>query len=209
MDELLFTRPYLESLSTDELVKIADRYAIDIPPDLERLFIIEELLDAGFSGDETEDEEKFSGTADISEPAPLPKQYNITYLEYIIRDPLWVFVFWEIKSHDKEIYETSPDFGGYFLRVYCLESGEHIFTVPVGVDDTAWYLGFPPDSGRCRVELCVQQGGGELMLAVSRSFILPALLKPSDLHAPETLARLSGAEDFPVIRNADRLSRIK
>jgi hypothetical protein len=209
MDEFLFTRPYLESLSTDELVKLADCYAIDIPPDLERLFIIEELLDAGFFGDETEDEKKFSGTADIREPAPLPKQYNITYLEYIIRDPLWVFVFWEIKSHDKEIYENLPDFGGYFLKVYSLESGEHIFAVPVGVDDTAWYLGFPPDSGRCRVELCVQQGGGETRLAVSRPFTLPVLLKPSDPRAPESLARLSGAEDFPVIRNGDRLSRIK
>ncbi|MDR1419229.1 MAG: DUF4912 domain-containing protein [Treponema sp.] len=207
MDDIRLTRPCLERLSTDELVKLADHYAIYIPPDLERIFVIEELLEADFPGDGQRDGERFGGQADIREPVPLPKQYNITYLEYLVRDPLWIFVFWEIKSHDRDLYEKSPDFEGYFLKVRNLERGEHIFTVAVGMNDTAWYLGFPPDSGRCRVELCVLRGDGETTLAFSRPFTLPGLLEPLPSGVPETLARLSGAGDFPVIRNADRLSR--
>ncbi|MDR1106033.1 MAG: DUF4912 domain-containing protein [Treponema sp.] len=206
MDDIRLTRPCLERLSTDELVKLADYYAIDIPPDLERIFIIEELLEADFTGDEPGDGERFGGEADIREPVPLPKQYNITYLEHLVRDPLWVFVFWEIKGADRELYEKSPDFEGYVLKVRNLEGGGHIFTVAVGLNDAAWYLGFPPDSGRCRVELCALRGEEETTLAFSRPFTLPRLLEPLSTGAPETLARLSGAGDFPVIRNADRLS---
>jgi hypothetical protein len=225
MDELRLTRDGLNSLSTSELVKLADTYDIDIPPGLERVFIIEELLDTVQEDNELEEGENspVSG-ADFPETAELPKQYNISFLEVMVRDPLWVFVFWEIKSHDKEIHEKAPDFGGYFLRVIPLEWNqtarkENPFTVPVGMDDNAWYLGFPPAEGRYQVELCVLRGDEEIVLVVSRPFMLPRLLNrpkimagtdspdniPDVYHNP--LARLSGAEDFPVIRNADRLSR--
>ena len=38
------TIPYLESLSTGELIDLAVKNGLDIPPGLERVFIIEELL---------------------------------------------------------------------------------------------------------------------------------------------------------------------
>jgi hypothetical protein len=158
---------------------------------------------------------------DFLEAAALPKQYNITFLEVLIRDPLWAFVFWEIKNHDKELYEQAPDFGGYYLRVIPLNGGiegpkEDSFTVSVGINDTAWYLGFPPAEGRYRVDLCVLRGSDEIVLAVSRPFMLPRLLNMPLKSGGQSLgqvylnplAGLSGAEEFPVIRNADRLSRI-
>jgi hypothetical protein len=225
MDEVRLTRDGLNSLSTSELVKLADAYGIEIPPGLERVFIIEELLDMVQEDTEREEGEicPVAG-AEFPETAELPKQYNITFLEVMIRDPLWVFVFWEIKSHDKEFHEKAPDFGGYCLRVIPLEWNrtdrkENPFTVSVGMDDNAWYLGFPPAEGRYRVELCVIRGNEEIVLVVSRPFMMPRLLSrpksgagpdasgdmPDVYHNP--LAQLSGAEDFPVIRNADRLSR--
>jgi len=39
------SRTWLESLSTAELIKLADSFGIDIPHGLERIFIIEELLE--------------------------------------------------------------------------------------------------------------------------------------------------------------------
>jgi hypothetical protein len=225
MDDSPLTRTYLDSLSTNELVKLADTYGVDIPPGLERIFIIEELLDMAL-GDEYEPEEAgpVPAAADFLEAAALPKQYNITFLEVIIRDPLWAFVFWEIKNHDRELFEKAPDFGGYCLKVIPLEGGtgnsrEDSFVVSVGVDDTAWYLGFPPAEGRYRVELCVLRGTEEVVLTSSRSFTLPRLLN-APLKSEEQnmgdlrevylnpLSRLSGAGEFPVIRSADRLSRV-
>ncbi|GHV90731.1 DUF4912 domain-containing protein [Spirochaetia bacterium] len=226
------TRPYLESLTTSELVRIADRFGIDIPPCLERIFIIEELLEI----DSGEEEERGEGEADILESAdfldavPLPKQYNITFIEVMIRDPLWAFLFWEIKGADKELFEKMPDFGGYCLRVNPVDKGgkvqkENSFTVPVGNDDSAWYLGFSPENfaenaalfagTRYQVELCALQGLEAVVLAVSRPFTMPRLhlaaargtIPVASVSSP--LIRLSGVEDFRVIRNADRLSRAK
>ena len=240
MEESHLTRPYLESLSTDELVKLADSFGIDIPPGLERIFIIEELLDFVF-GDDFAPEDDLGDRPDFVETTVLPKQYNISYIEVMIRDPLWAFVFWEAKLQDKDLHEKAPDFEGYCLQVTALQSGgaptaqaarEHSFTVPVGVNDTAWYLGFPPAEGRYQVKLCARRETVEQVLAVSRPFKMPRLREPPGRFTPgagpdealrrETgvpqnipdiyqnpLACLSGIRDFALIRSVDRQSRAK
>jgi hypothetical protein len=224
-------RSYLESLTTRELIRMADREGIDIPPDLERVFIIQELLEN--DGLESPPEPKEQGRLS---PVPLPKQYNITYLEVLLRDPLWVFAFWEIKKYDKEFFENSGDFEGYCLRVSSAglalfpgdkTSGEKasrletVFTVSVGVDDTAWYLGFPPQGGEFYVELCVRLknsrepgrngNGTDILLkslAVSRPFSMPRLFNPPENEEAlkNPLIRLSGAEYFSILRNTERFS---
>ncbi|GHT58258.1 DUF4912 domain-containing protein [Spirochaetia bacterium] len=230
MDEKQLKRSYLESLTTHELVRIADSFGIDIPPSLERVFIIGELLDAA-SGEDAESEEMEVvplEAVDFHDSVPLPKQYNITFIELLIRDPLWVFLFWEVKGSDREFFEKEEDFGGYCLRVSPVGSGgavqrKNSFIVPVGNDDTAWYLGFPPGGSaekaavntaahaetRYQVELCAVQGSGPEVLAVSPLFTMPRLQPPKSGEAGplNPLIRLSGAEDFRVIRNADRQPR--
>jgi hypothetical protein len=224
------TRSYLESLTTRELIRMADREGIDIPPGLERVFIIQELLENDVREKVPEPEER----SKLS-PVPLPKQYNITYLEVLLRDPLWVFAFWEIKNHDREIFENSGDFEGYCLRVSSTEyvyssddktaaermpSMETVFTVSVGVEDTAWYLGFPPQGGEFSVELCARlrnpresgRNGSYFSLkplAVSRPFSMPRLFNPPENEETlkNPLIRLSGADYFSVLRNTDRFSR--
>jgi hypothetical protein len=227
MKETRLTRPWLESLCTDELVKLADSLGVDIPFGLERIFIIEELLDLAL-GDDYISEENLDSHLDFLEAAALPKQYNISYIEVMIRDPLWAFVFWEIKGHDREIYEKAPDFEGYFLRVIplrCMDASplevarEDSFTVTVSPEDTAWYLGFPPAEGCYRVELCARRDEAETVITVSRPFKLPRLIElpsrktavPGEVQAVyrNSLACLSGAREFSVIRSADRQSRAK
>jgi hypothetical protein len=235
MEDSRLTRPYLESLSTDELVKLADSFGIDIPFDLERIFIIEELLHIAH-GDEVVPEDDLGDRPDFTETTGLPRQYNISYIEVMIRDPLWAIIFWEVKVHDRDIYEKAPGFAGYCLRVIPLKTGagttdppgndfvldrDKSFTVPVVVTDTAWYLGFPPAEGRYVVQLCALREGVETVLIVSRPFQMPRLLEPparciqqdppkdSPAVYQDPLARLSGVGDFAVIRNADRLSRSK
>lgn len=213
------TRPWLESLSTAELIKVADSFGIDIPSGLERVFIIEELLETTLrGGDDAED--VLETRADFAETAALPKQYNISYIEIMIRDPFWAFVFWEIKEHDRQIHENAPDFEGYCLRVIPVnegEAGEDSFTVLVDVDDTARYLGFQqePQTSSNRsyiVKLCAIRGALEVPLVSSRVFSLPRLNDTPDLnnemHQHPCIC-LSGARDFSVIKNADRRFRDK
>ena len=45
MDKKILTRSYLETLSSSDLVSLADDYGIDIPDNLSRRFIIGELLE--------------------------------------------------------------------------------------------------------------------------------------------------------------------
>jgi hypothetical protein len=215
------SRILLESLSNDELIKLADSYGIDIPYGLERIFIIEELLEySSTSGEEVNDGLNIDSS--IPETVVLPKQYNISYIEIIIRDPLWVFAFWEIKGHDRELHENANDFKGYCLRVIPLNEDEkepksavNSFTIPVGINDSARYFGFVEHSskaqGRYIMKLGVVRGDSELHIASSKPFCLPRLIENDDIKIMDEnpLVNLSGIQDLTITKSTDRQSRIK
>jgi len=275
------TRTYLESMTTGDLIRMADNLGMDIPPELDRIFIIEELLEMASPDDVIDDisdlqniaaEDQKVKTEDslqadqnivdlgLAESVPLPKHYNITYIEVMIRDPLWAFVFWEIKDQDKDHYERMQEFEGYYLKVSpcaALKSGkpeatsgqaaeaDGVFKVQVTPADTAWYLGLnsavdsKPDTAgsmlcgsrpgddanthqtqnqydetQYKVELCVSLKGVETVVAVSSPFKLPCLHELSFGAAARCadenpLVRLSGYGDFKILRNNERLFRIK
>jgi hypothetical protein len=224
MDCLPLARPYLDSLTTQELARMADDRGIDIPAGLERIFIIEELLDYERAEKaERETEESLTEFPDCLETAPIPRQYNITFIDVMVRDPLWAFVFWEVKEHDRESFEKNPDFSGYFLRVSPEgrgnSPGDLSFTVQIDGGDAGRYLGFseyPPEGFRdeaFQVELCAGLGGAWEVLAVSRSFRLPRLQKltvsEQENALPPSLPVLSGLNEFPILRSADRMSRLR
>jgi len=226
LDEL--TIPYLESLSTGELIELADRRGLDIPPDLERVFIIEELffLDHDDDAHHHDIDHHNDHNEKFREFTALPRQYPLSCIEVHIRDPLWAFVFWEIKAGDRERYETTEDFEGYCLRVTPLKEGSQespmtdesgSFMVTVDKNDNARYLGFSPDNGRYfKVELGVMNCGKMEVLAESRPFTLPHLITPKPgFPAAELiqsvyrnpLAALSGVNCFSLVRSEDRLLR--
>ncbi|MDR1837850.1 MAG: DUF4912 domain-containing protein [Treponema sp.] len=211
------SRAQLESLSTGELIRLAESSGIDILQGLERIFIIEELLEYSHTNvQEIKDDLK---NDPCSETADLPKQYNISYVDVIIRDPLWVYVFWEIKGSDRAIHENADDFKGYCLRIVPLneeeteqKSGEYSFTVPVNAEDCARYFGFTEHShGRYKIKLGVIRGDSEVHIASSASFCLPAMIDNENIHSMKEnpLIRLSGVQDLSIIKNTDRHSRIK
>ncbi|GHU46702.1 DUF4912 domain-containing protein [Spirochaetia bacterium] len=223
MELAWITKSYLESKSSEELLRLADDLGIGIPHDLERLFIIEELLDYSAAGNVVDKEAPPAAPKEdsILEPVPLPAQYNITFIEAIPRDPLWTFVYWEIKAADKEYYEKLHTFAGYFLLIEPFEphTPQDTFSISVGTEDKAWYLSFPPEKGKYHIKLCAHLGEVKVVLAVSSSFSLPML--PLDPHSSNfqvndenrmiyqnPLAILSGVEDFHILRNEDRLSRV-
>jgi hypothetical protein len=219
----------LESLSNGELLELADTYGLDIPVSHQRVCIIEELLDYGRKNSSAEnnvsDGNDTAGNDDAVKEecedgpaaygvAALPKHYNISFIGVNIRDPLWIFVFWEIKTQERELHENAPDFEGYCLRAVQLTengmAGAVAFTVAVGADDISRYLGFPPGGGRIfQVELCALHGTGGVVLAVSRPFTLPRLIDNhnGDGIAGNPLAQLSGAENYTLTRSVDRLPR--
>lgn len=214
-----YSRTWLEGLSTGELAKLAEDTGLDIPPGLERIFIIEELLlESSYEKIESSESE-LNIISSRMDTADIPKQYNISFVEVIVRDPLWIFVHWEIRAHDRELYETANDFAGYFLRVYQLDEGELLpkskensFVIQIDADDSARYLSFTEhsytDSNCYIIKLCVNRGGLELQLAISQPF---KLYKPAESGniVSNPLIRLSGITDFNTIQTINRSSRVK
>lgn len=209
------TRSYFESLSTAELISKAESYGIDIPQDLERIFIIEELLECTNTGKPEPKEEIKINPAYIAESVELPEHYNISFVDIIIRDPLWIFVFWEVKEHDKEMNEKAADFNGYFLRIVPLNEDntpskvkEDSFTISISTDDNSRYIGFASFAGHSSLEtnrfliklgaICGEQ---EFQIALSQPFRMPRLISNEEIlkMKQQPLARLSGVEDLPVI----------
>ena len=124
MEELDLSRKKLESLTNDELNKLADEYDLEIPSNLNRNFIIGELLeyaqeleDAAQSDgemnyvdfDETDDDEE----SDFQ----LPRSYNETKINAVLRDPAWVYAFWDISEADIQSFEDNEDFSNLCLHV--------------------------------------------------------------------------------------------
>jgi hypothetical protein len=217
LDDLTLAR--LESLSTPELADLAGKHGLDIPSGIERVFIIEELL---YSDPDADDENHQEPSQDeFKEFAFLPRQYHVSFVEALIRDPLWVFVFWEIKTHDRSIHEKSEDFNGYYLRIIRLSEDTlqpdavAAFIVTIDADDHGRYLGFPPEDGRCfKVELCLLNGAQYTVIAQSRPFTLPRLIMPKHDEFVQAiyrnpLARLSGVEQFPLTHSEDHLVRAR
>ncbi|MDR0662777.1 MAG: DUF4912 domain-containing protein [Spirochaetaceae bacterium] len=232
---------YLERLSTPELKDLAVQFGIDIPQDLERLFIIEELLENApcltfFQPGRIKTcsaETYFVDNENISlvpDPVELPKRYNITRIDAIVRDPLWVFVFWEIREADRRLHERNPGFHGYFLRVSLDKckfgaAVSSLFTIPVSVSDSEWYIHFPPDAP-CRkicnstgepsdtlfnVALCVSYANTESVLTRTHPFKLPRTFELSErmpANDENTLLRMSGIDDLTILRNGERVSVI-
>ena len=226
MDGIVISRAYLETLSSEELIKWADHYGVDIPHDLDRVFIIEELLEMATSNMNVEEEYVEEPHVKFLESVVLPKQYNITFIESLVRDPLWAYIFWEIKGADREIYENAPDFSGYHLKIspWGRVSPDEVFTVPLTPEDNARYLGFPPADDNCteeaarkrsyKVELFAGLGGEAVFLVGTEPFRLPALSprfekQECGMAVKYPLIRLSGIEDFHILRNGDREYRIE
>jgi len=220
------SRFWLESLSTDELTKLADTHGIDIPPGLERIFIIEEILEIANMEINESEVEAIEIAPGVTETALLPKQYNISFVEVIIRDPLWIFVFWEIKKHDREMTENAGDFNGYFLKIIPLDengaelkSSENKYTVSINNDDCARYIGLAEqasrnsDSGkpvRYMIKLGALRGDTEYHLASSGHFCMPRISE-NELIAElnqNPLIHLSGINDLSITKNTDRQSRV-
>jgi hypothetical protein len=221
VEELRLDRPFLERLTTAELIRLAERAGIDVSSGLERIVIIEELLEAmddAEAGAEKRAPFPLEDRRLLASTAPLPRHYNISYVDVLVRDPLWAFAFWEVNAHDREIHEKAPDFGGYCLRVEPepgdtgRAAGDNSFTVQVGTGDSAWYLGFSPSGGTFTVELCAIRREEPVVLAVSRPFRLPNLLEPlGNRYSPAShnpLLRLSGIDEFKIIHNTSRSSRL-
>lgn len=218
MEELTLSRKKLESLTNDELMKLADEYMLDIPSSLNRNFIIGELLDyaeeleASAQADldlsyvEYEDEDGEDDDKDIQ----LPKSYNETKISAILRDPAWVYAFWDISEADLQSFYDSESFSNLNLHVSFFDSEDSdvqtdTIDLMVSMEDRNQYilLSSPKKHFILSLEACYT-GKGNMTLARSKRISIPtgnetlrSALPGREMDFPP-LVRLSGME--PILR---------
>ncbi len=133
------SKKYLESISTEELLKVAEVYGLYIPNNLDRNFIIQELLDLEDSEDGEEEKEKSSTMLsrfieekeveeeDFDEEDFDPKSkkskrmrisYSSTEIHILLRDPMWLFAFWDYSKTEFKGITEDLNFETFILRVF-------------------------------------------------------------------------------------------
>lgn len=184
METKNITLSHLATLSTADLLSLADEFGIDIPENLNRSFVIRELLETAEelqSESENEDISEVDGEAEVLEKKEtLPETYNETEICAVLRNPAWVFVFWDISAADIARLNSDFSFKSLCLRVSFWENADdekpaESFDVQLGISDRQQYVLLSPGKNFVRLDLVAQYSGGreDENLAVSRKIELP------------------------------------
>ncbi len=226
----------LNGLSIDALYALADKMGLDLPIELERVFVVEALLEA-FEEDSEErkasgdaavhiEEKKYSGSeldeidASLDAAPCIESRYNETVVHVIARDPEWAFVFWDVKDDAFDELRANPAFSCLFLRVVkeSVPEGKTAgsFEVVVGEDDDRWYLHLPDEGCSYHVDLYARLGNRSRLLAHSAVVRTPRALMAGSEAPPRswyakkrTGRRDSSQRSTGCCLGAPRLSKVK
>ena len=149
MSDTKLSRAYLETLPSADLIALADDLGIDIPENLNRRFIIGELLEAAEDMDDSDDDLEES---DEITTADLPDTYNETVISAVLRNPVWLFTYWDIKKDHIALVRKSDKVQSLSLRVTMFHRDEtetvaDFFDVPITIEDRNRYILLPAGFG--------------------------------------------------------------
>jgi uncharacterized protein len=219
----------LNALSVDALYALAEKMGLDLPEELERVFIVEALLEA-FDDDNADrrssgdmalhiEEKKFSGSeldeieASLEAAPCIERRYNETLIYCMPRDPEWAFCFWDVKDDEIDALNTLEGYRGLFLRVTKSPHAQDAkssssFEIPVDERDDHWYIHMPDQDAFYRLELCARTGSKSRVIAHSNIIRTPRSLMEQELQdlseSAASLAALSGLDKLKISRVPDR-----
>ena len=207
MDDEVITRAYLETLSFSDLKKLADEYGVDVPEDLDRRFLLSELLEIA----EENRQDKTAGMIisfenSTNQSTNLPQGYNETQISCVLQNPVWAFVFWDISDTDMNMLSALPGYS-LSLRVCILVSETELspkecfeIELPNGVNEQ--YVLIPAGKNFIRIELIYSSGSNREVLAFSPVVAVPKSSSNVEKYQP-------GVEnDFPPIMKLSGIDKI-
>jgi hypothetical protein len=238
------TKDRLRNLSYNELSTIADKGNINVLQDMDKESLVsvifealeEERLDREGDNNLTiqieakkyavsQDQELF---LDFGDNVELPDRYEETRLVLMLRDPSWVFCYWDIEVRILEELKENNDFSGLVLRVTELaaddwgkDSTVDWFDIPIQFEDLRRYINLPSEDTYYGVEIYAQLGEKESLISrsniveSSRDYIAP--LPENENAKRDLLIELSGSStdvgtfpgtDYPDIDNPQRIMTI-
>lgn len=210
MENIPISLSYLETLSTADLLELAEEYDLDIPEQLNRRFIISELLEIA---DELNDELNQNSNDDFEENTEnfettkeLPFTYNETTIDVVLRNPAWAYVYWDISVADLQDVINVKDFSKLLLRVHFWESEtadkiEDVCELTISVEDRAQYIFLPAGKKYFSIDLVAEFFSVEPQkLSTSRLVAIPAgapVISLESLDKPVSpILQLSGMQEL-------------
>jgi hypothetical protein len=208
MEKQVINRAYLETLSFTDLISLADKYGIDVPDNLNRSFLIGDLLDMAEEMKKSSDSEMVisSDSAAMLAENELPETYNSTDIEALLRNPAWAFVYWNISESELHALKKSGT-ASLSLRVCSLAHKDDVkpadsYDVQITLSDREQYILLPAGKQFLRIELiCISRGAGRI-LAESNVIEIPhcskllADMKPGKEDQITPVLALSGVKEL-------------
>ncbi|MGP1588228.1 MAG: DUF4912 domain-containing protein [Treponemataceae bacterium] len=190
MEKKFISLSYLETLSTADLILLADEYGVDFPEDLSRRFIISELFDIAREAHEDSDFEDMESTdKPVDNFKSLPETYNETKIDAVMRNTAWAYVFWDISVIDKTENINNKNFSQLILNICFLSEKSEVpvdsFELTIFDNDKAQYILLPSDNvyKEFFIELLAEFSGGKTKkLATSRKIEIPEGIPPISLE---------------------------
>ncbi len=201
MNDTKLSRAYLETLPSADLIALADDFGIDVPENLNRRFIIGELLEVA---EDLADDDLAEVSQEETEASA--ETYNETVISAVLRNPVWLFVYWDVNKSLILSVRASTRVRSLSLRVSMftkdsLEVAADSFDVPITIEDRNRYVLLPSGFGSVRVDLVLDlEDGTQEMLASTGMVSLPLVPERIANPLPETpvspVLRLSSLPDL-------------
>lgn len=202
MNERIITRSYLETLPFAELVGLADEYGVDVPEDLDRRFLIAELLELA-QEESGQNEEMIISSENSNGGTVLHGNYNETQISCVFRNPAWLFVFWNINENDLPNINDSA--GSLKLRICYLKDAkelipEEAFEIQASTESQEQYVLISAEKAFVKVELIHTNATGGKVLAFSPVMAIPRgaemvnEVQPGSYEDIPQILKLSGLE---------------
>ncbi|PIE04818.1 MAG: hypothetical protein CSA76_02230 [Spirochaetales bacterium] len=184
------TKDRLRTFTSDELFKIAQQENIGVSPDMDKEALVSLVFDA--LEDERADREgnynltirlaatKFAVSQDeeffldFESDTELLRRYKESCLVLILRDPSWVFCYWDLEDRILAKLLEHSGYSGLFLRIiefsensWDKKSSEDWFDIPIQFSDMSRYINLPGQDSYYGAELYARLGEDKKMLVRS------------------------------------------
>lgn len=168
---------YLETLAFKDLVKLADEYGVDVPHDLDRRFLIAELLELAQEESNADDLQMIiTEEDDDNDEINLPANYNETQIAAILRNPAWLFVFWNISEFDMNKIKHQKETLHLKVNTYIKKDDKIIsdsFEIQVVNESQEQYVLLPKGIDSVKVELLACKMNEQETMALSSEIKVP------------------------------------
>ena len=206
MENIPISLSYLETLSTADLLELADEYDLDIPEQLNRRFIISELIEVADELNEQNDDDIEENIENVETTQDLPFSYNETTIDVVLRNPAWAYVYWDISASDIQDVINAKGFSKLLLKILFWESESFdslvdICELTISVEDRAQYVFLPAGKKYFSIDLVAEISNAEQKkLTTSRKVTIPSgapLISLDSLEKPMSpILKLSGMQEL-------------